>query len=93
MDAKKMGLIVATAMPPPGKLKRRMDGGDEPEPGEESDDEGADENRGAMAIGDMWDALKRGDKAGAYDAFCDLMNIHRGESSEGEGEKPSSYED
>lgn len=88
MDAKKVGLIVATAMPPPGKLRRAMgkdegDGeGDEMETGPEMGDESEGENEGAMAMGDMWDALKRGDKAGAYDAFCDLIDMHKSRSAE-----------
>jgi hypothetical protein len=94
MDSKKIGLIVASAMPPPGKLKRRTGGSDEMESDDDMAGDGDEESRGAMALGDVWEMLKQGDKQGAYDAFCDLMAIHRSESpSKGEGEERSSYED
>lgn len=85
-DAKKTGLVVALGMPPPHKLKGPM-GGDESESDMEAGDE-ADigEGGGAMALGEMWDALKSGDKAGAFDAFCDAMSIAKGKAQEAKAE-------
>ncbi len=93
MDSpKKMGLIIAAGMPPPNKLKRaRM--GDEGE----SDSEAADEaesggSGGEMALGAMWDALKAGDKTGAWDAFCDAIDMAKNRSGgEGSGSDSDNY--
>lgn len=90
--AKKLGIIIAGGMPPPGKLKRGMadDGAD---PANAGPDESDDAGDGPSALGDVWDALKAGDKAGAWDAFCDAVdmcaNRDKSEPDKGEGDSGS----
>jgi hypothetical protein len=73
--AKKIGILIAGAMPPPGKLKKSMSSsGDEAETSDESDDESSSDE-GMQAFGDMMDAIKSGDKAAGYDAFMDAMRL------------------
>jgi hypothetical protein len=73
--AKKIGILIAGAMPPPGKLKKSMSSsGDEAETSDESDDESSSDE-GMQAFGDMMDAMKSGDKSAAYDAFMDAVRL------------------
>jgi hypothetical protein len=75
-NAKKIGLVIASGLPAPGKMmKRGMSDEGESDSDAASEADSGDEGGGMSALGDMWDALKQGDKTAAWDAFCDAIDI------------------
>lgn len=87
--SKKMGIIIATGMPPPNKLKRSMMGPGSKDEGE-SDQEAQDETDsgesggGVDALKSMYDAWKSGDNTAAWDAFCDAVDIAKSRGKSGD---------
>lgn len=89
---KKIGLVIAAGLPPPGKLKRAMMAKDEGESSQDAQDESdsGDSGGGVDAISTMRDAMKGGDMTAAWDAFCDAVDIAKNRSSKPEGDSGSS---
>jgi hypothetical protein len=84
MDSKKLGAVIAIGMPPPDKLKKAMAHSDE---GESEQDAQSESDSGEMGGGKgafmtMMKAMKNDDMDGAWDAFCDAVDIAKNRNND-----------